>query len=148
MHVVLSICLTVAVVVCGGRSSAQAPQVVPPPRPSKLYTDEEIRKLAKHDIDKVTNRDEALLGTPWLDVVPAGESHPRAKVFKALGLDDTCVRDFRHSQADFVIFLYWQVSPSYDICCMSATNDRNNDGLALTDPQRKVYGIRLVKRVK
>jgi len=148
MHVVLSICLTAGVVVCGGQSSAQPPQVAPPPRPSKLYTDEEIRRLAKHDIDKVTGRDDALLGTPCLDVVPAGESHPRAKVFKALGIDDARVRDFRHSQVDFVIFLYWQVSPSYEICCMTAANDRNNDELALTDPQRTVYGIRFVKRVK
>ena len=148
MHVVLSTCLAVMIVACGGRPSAQAPPLAPAPRPSKLYTDEEIRKLAKHDIDKVTGRDEALLGTPWLDVVPAGESHPRAEVFKVLGIDDARVRDFRHSEVDFVIFLYWQVSPSYDICCMSATKDRNNGGLALTDPQRKVYGIRLVKRVK
>jgi hypothetical protein len=122
--------------------------VAPPPRPSKLYTDEEIRKLAKYDIDKVTGRNVALLKTPWLDVVPAGESHPRAKVFKALGIDDARVRDFRHTGMNHVIFLYWQVSPSYDICCMSATNDPNNDGLALTDAQRKVYGIRLVKRVR
>jgi hypothetical protein len=125
-----------------------AERSVPAPGPSKLYTDEEIRKPAKHDIDEVTGRDEALLGTPYLDVVPAGESSPRAKVFNALDIDDARIQDFRHSQVDFVIFLYWQVSPSYDICCMSATNDRSNDGLALTDPRRKVYGVRLIKRVK
>src|SRR5262245_25110872 len=128
MHFVLSICLTVTIVVCGSRSSTQAPQSAPAPGPSKLYTDEEIRKLAKHDIDKVTGKDEALLGTPCLDVVPAGESYPRAKVFKALNINDARIRDFRHSQVNFVIFLYWQVSPSYDICCMSATNDRSNYG--------------------
>src|SRR5262249_42914169 len=118
------------------------------PGPAKLYTDEEIRKLAKHDIDKVTGKDEALLKTPYLDVVPAGESYPRAKVFKALNIDETRIRDFRHSEVDFVVFLYWQGSPCYDICCMTATNDRGNDRLDLTDPQRKVYGIRLVKRTK
>ncbi len=42
-------------------------------------------------------------------------------------------------------FLRWQVSPSYDIVRMTAINDRLNAGLGMADPQRKVYGIRLVK---
>ena len=147
MRSVFSICLTLLILDCASRSFA-----LPAPEEAtwaaQLYTDEEIRKLAKHDIDKVTGKDEALLKTPYLDVVPAGESYPRAKVFKTLNIDEARIRDFRHSQVDFVVFLYWQVSPSYDICCMTASNDRGNDKLELTDPQRKVYGIRLVKRSK
>lgn len=130
----------------GDTRSAEAQK--PKPDPPKLYTDEEIRKLAKYDIDKASAGDRGLFGIPCLDVVPSGESHPRAKVFKALNIDDGRIRDFRHPQEDFVIFLTWQVSPSYDISCMSATNDRDNKGLELGDPKRKVYGIRLVKRSK
>ena len=147
MRFLLFICLTLSILLFASRLFAEPPKS-PPPGPAKLYTDEEIRKLAKHDIDKITGKDEQLLKTPYLDVVPAGESHPRAKVFKALNIDYARIRDFRHSQVDFVVFLYWQVSPSYDICCMTASNDRGNDKLELTDPQRKVYGIRLVKRTK
>lgn len=148
MHLLLSISLMVTILVSGSRTGAEAPQSAPAPRPSKLYTDEEIRKLTKQDIDKVTGKVEALLQTPSLDVVPVGMSYPRAQVFKALHIDDARIRDFRHSQRDFVILLYWQVSQSYDIFCMSGTNDPSNEGLALTDPQRRVYGIRLVKRAK
>src|SRR5688572_7350238 len=56
----------------------------PEPRPKTapkelgLYSDEEIRKLAEFDGDE----DEARL-----DVVPQGESYPRAKVFEALTID-------------------------------------------------------------
>jgi hypothetical protein len=127
---------------------AQSPQSKPGPGPARLYSDAEIRKLAKHDIDKETGGDKGLLGIPCLDVVPNGESYTRAKVFKALNLDDARLRDFRDFGKGNVVFLTWQVSPSYDICCMSATNDRENDGLTLTDPKRKVYGIRLLKRAK
>src|SRR5262249_19123274 len=126
MRFLMPIWVTVTIAILASRSSAEPPKS-PAPGPAKLYTDEEIRKLAKHDIDKVTGKDEALLKTPYLDVVPAGESYPRAKVFKALNIDETRIRDFRHSEVDFVVFLYWQVSPSYDICCMTATNDRGND---------------------
>ncbi len=124
------------------RSSDLAPRNDPALMLIGLYTDEEIRELAKFDIDKESG------DTPCLDVVPAGESYPRAKVFKTLNIDDARIRDFRHSGINFVDFLTWQVSPSYDICCMSANNDRENDGLEMTDPKRIVYGIRLVKRSK
>jgi RNA polymerase sigma factor (sigma-70 family) len=115
--------------------------------PVKLYTDEEIRKLAKHDIDKESAGGRDILGVPCLDVVPAGESHQRAKVFETLKIEDSRICDFRASEMMSVVFLTWRVSPSYDICCMSATNDRSNSKLELTDPKRKVYGIRLLKRV-
>jgi hypothetical protein len=115
---------------------------------NELYTDEEIRKLAKFDIDRVSGGDRGIFGIPCLEVVPAGESYPRAKVFQTLNLNDTRLRDFRQSGIMAVVFLTWQVSPSYDICCMTAINDSGNDGLELTDPKRKVYGIRLLSRSK
>src|SRR5262245_60726886 len=97
MRFVLSAPLSLLLLVCASWSSAQPPQPKPDHPPTKLYTDEEIRKLAKHDIDKVTGTGEDLLGTPILEVVPPGESYPRAKVFKALNLDDGRIQDFRHS---------------------------------------------------
>jgi hypothetical protein len=131
-----------------GLRSLIAQEPSPKSAPTALYSDQEIRKLAKHDIDKVGNPDRGLLGIPCLDVVPNGESYPRARVFAALKIEDHRVRDFRESGVNNVVFLTWQVSPSYDISCMTATNDPQNDGLEMTDPRRKVYGIRLVKRSK
>jgi len=140
-------CLYLAIITSGDVARAvQAQQ--PKPAPPKLYTDEEIRKLAKYDIDKEPSNERGLFGTPCLDVVPSGESYPRAKVFKSLNIDDSRIRDFRHPGKGNVVFLMWQVSPSYDISCMTATNDRDNTGLEMADPKRKVYGIRLVKRAK
>jgi hypothetical protein len=43
-------------------------------------------------------------------------------------------------------FLTRQVPPSRDISCTTAINDPDNDGFEMTDPRRKVYGIRPVKR--
>lgn len=130
------------------RPEGPAAQAASAPPPVSLYTDQEIRRLAQFDIDKESGNDRRLLDTPYLDVVPAGESRPRETVFKALGIDDGRVRDFRTSRVNSVAFLSWQVSPSYDIVCMTGTNDPGNDGLEMTDPRRKVYGIRLIRRPK
>lgn len=120
----------------------------PVPAQSKLYTDEEIRKLAKYDIDEWPSENKWLLGFPCLDVVPAGESYPRADVFKTLGIEDSRIQDFRCTGINWVVFLSWQVSPSYRISCMSGTNLPGFENLEMTDPKRKVYGIRLVKQTK
>jgi hypothetical protein len=116
--------------------------------PTRLYTDGEIRRLAGFDIDQVTRQARFLAAIPCLDVVPAGESRPRGEVFKALGIEDDRVRHFRSWVKNHVAFLEWQVSPSYDISCMTAINDPDNEGLSLTDPKRRVYGIRLLGRRK
>jgi hypothetical protein len=125
------------------RRASAADPVQPP---TGLYTDEEIRKLAPFDIDKESGGGRGLLDIPFIDVVPEGESYPRSKVFKTLNIDEARIRDFRQAAINLVVFLTWQVSPSYDICCMTAINDPDNDGLQLTDPRRKVYGVRFVKR--
>jgi hypothetical protein len=129
-------------------AASSEPAVSPTRPPNGLYTDEEIRKLAKFDIDKVSGGDLGIFGLPCLDVVPKGESYPRSKVFMTLKIDDTRIRDCREEGINSVVFLTWQVSPSYDISCMTAINDGENEGLEMTDPRRKVYGIRLVKRSK
>ena len=126
-----------------------SPWPAPPrwPAPTAdLYTDEEIQKLAKFDIEG--GLAPFILDIPCLDVVPDGESYPREKVFKMLKIDDKRIRDFRQTGCMAVVFLAWQVSPSFDICCMTAINDQENDGVGMIDPNRKVYGIRLIKRRK
>jgi len=42
--------------------------------------------------------------------------------------------------------LAWQVSPSYDIIFVTATNEPDNNGMKFTDSKRKIYGIWLVER--
>jgi hypothetical protein len=118
----------------------------PEPSTTGLYKDDEIRKLAKFEIDKEADRSGGVFHIPCLDVVPHGTSLPRSEVFSRLNIDDSRICHFRQHFEDFVEFLTWQVSPSYDICCMSALNDPDNNGLEMTDPKRKVYGIRLIKR--
>jgi hypothetical protein len=142
---VLLICLASGCCRTSSDPASPAPPVELAPIPKGLYTDDEIRKLADFDIDKESDNARALFDIRCLDVVPNGKSYPRAKVFKMLNLDDARLRGFWSSGFDFVDFLTWQVSPSYDICCMTAINDPENDDLELTDPKRKVYGIRLLK---
>jgi hypothetical protein len=117
------------------------------PSTTGLYRDDEIRRLAgSKKIEKYNEHGQGFFGIPCLDVVPSGSSLPRSAVFEKLHIDESRIQDFREWGEDNVVFLIWQLSPSYDICCMTATNDSGNDGLAMTDPKREVYGIRLVKR--
>ncbi|QEG22290.1 hypothetical protein [Mariniblastus fucicola] len=108
---------------------------------ANLHSDAFVESLTQHDIKALHGEIDS--NNPILDVVPAGESHPRADVFRKLKLDESKLSNFRTSGMNMVDFLTWQVSPSYDITCMSANNDHENNGLEMTDPNRKVYGIRL-----
>lgn len=47
---------------------------------------------------------------------------------------------------DYVVYIAWKASPSYDICCMSAINDPLNNNIGLKEPRRRVYGIRILRR--
>jgi hypothetical protein len=108
--------------------------------PDGVYSDAEIRALAVHDIDQTSRSAKHVLDVACLAVVPSGESRPRGEVFRTLGLDDRRLRDFRLGSSENVDFLWWRVSPSYDIVCMTAANDPANNGLGGADPKRKVYG--------
>jgi hypothetical protein len=110
-----------------------------------LYTDDDVRKLLTFDIDAVP-QNAGRFDYPCLNVVPAGESYPREKVFKELRLDEKRLRDRRSSGMMAVVFLEWQISPSYDLSCMTAINDPENAWRGLWDSTRKVYGIRILKR--
>ena len=111
-----------------------------------LYTDAEIRKLAPFDIERCTGSGISAISDPVLAVVPAGATRPRKEVFAALGLDEARVRDFRSAGINMVEFLTWQVSPSYDLSCMTSVHGDDRRVAALTDPSRAVYGVRLHKR--
>lgn len=110
---------------------------------AKLYTDEQIRKLSPVEIGEQGKLNYLrILDHPCLEVVPAGETQPRKQVFQKLGIEDSHLQDFRHWPCDKIEFLLWQVSPSYDICCMANFYPREDHD----NPERKVYGIRLLKR--
>lgn len=119
-----------------------------PDRPGDgLHSDAAIRALAGADAPRPAPGGASdYLRLPYLEVVPPGKSRPRAEVFRELGLDEGRTRDRRDTPIDNVVFLAWQVSPSYDLVCMSATNDPANDMLDPFDPSRKVYGVRIVLR--
>ncbi|MHC5054078.1 MAG: hypothetical protein ACYTKD_05095 [Planctomycetota bacterium] len=119
-----------------------------PPRPTEEpssaahpHTDAQIRRLAHYDIDATCV---GILGLPSLGVVPLGETWTRKDVFQELGIEEARLRDRRQWQESDIKFLRWQVSPSYDIVCVTATDDPANEGLDVFDPERMVYGIRLV----
>lgn len=114
---------------------------------AELHSDEQIQELATFDIDQISNTG-SILRAPTLDVVPAGETLTRAEVFEALNLNENLVNRFRHEQQNRVIFLTWQVSPSYDISLMTGVRDPKNANLELTDSKRRVYGVRLLPTKK
>jgi hypothetical protein len=116
--------------------------------PDRLHTDDDIQRVAPHDIAAATESARSLLDVPWLDVVPAGSTRPRREVFQVLGLDDSRVREFRTTPIDHVVFLRWQVSPSYDVVCMTGSDDWEPCALSLADPERPVYGVRFVSRAE
>ena len=159
----LSLCLLILTLGCTRTETGPAPResIVPVPagvlriepdpptvmiRGDGLYRDEQIRGLTKDDIAAHKQSGMDVIGLPILSVVTAGETKPRSQVFRELGLDESRVRDFRQVGVNMTAFLTWQVSPSYDISCMTATNDGVVTEAALKDPARKVYGVRLLKR--
>ncbi len=116
----------------------------PETAPEGLHADDTIRRLAPYDIAAASSSARSVLDVPRLDVVPG----PRREVFQALGLDDRRVRDFQTSAVHRVVFLRWQVSPSYDVVCMTAGDDREPGAAPLDDPERPVSGVRIVSRAE
>jgi hypothetical protein len=106
---------------------------------SRPYTDAEIEAaIANHAIETPDGFDSQ--GSVFL-VVPIGTSMPRGKVFDALGIKDSRIGNFYYYEAGHDVTMRWRVSPSYEIQCISATNDQENDGFDYVDSRRKVYGV-------
>ena len=108
---------------------------------SGLYSDEFAERLAKGRIG-VSKLGYDFLDQPHLDVVTAGSTERRI-VFEQLGISEDRLQNFRTSTYGHVEFLAWKISPSYELSCMSGARD----SLAFEDPARKVYGVRIIKRL-
>jgi hypothetical protein len=76
-----------------------------------------------------------------LDVVPSGETRPLTEMLKLLGVDPARLREPRFHGANNTFSLAWQISPSYDLVCMTNFSDPD-----LFDSQREVYGVQVIKR--
>ena len=109
----------------------------PPPSVSGLYTDGEalgvIERWSAHHPG-----DETLL-----QVVPFGTEAPLSTVFGALGFDLGRLGTPTEMGANNVVFLTWQLSPTYQLSCMTNVDDPENSGAGYTDPKRPLYGIRI-----
>ncbi|HJZ93954.1 MAG TPA: hypothetical protein VKE40_23975 [Gemmataceae bacterium] len=129
------------------RAEVGAAPRLPPGPDGGLHSDAAIRALAGADEPiRAADGVDDYLKLPCLSVVRPGQSRPRAEVFADLGLDEGRMRGRREEAVDKVIFLVWQVSPSYDLVCMTGSKGRANAGLDPFDPERLVYGVRIVRR--
>lgn len=106
-----------------------------------LYDDAEVSYLElNHTVDASENESVNYL------VVPEGKTMARSVVFKTLGIEEHRLKDFRAYGANHDLTLSWQISPTFDLVCVSATNDPRNDGLLPSDPNRQVGGVRFRDR--
>ena len=100
---------------------------------------------------------------PHLDIVPAGQTKSRKEVFNELGLNDDQIDNLEYDIAGRVLFLSWQISPTYFISCMTGYQrefsddeiDRllsgeldDDDSLRdkMSAPDRMIYGVRILSR--
>jgi hypothetical protein len=113
----------------------------PPTRPGGgLYADDEARRL----IDGWgLNADPERC---HLGVVPGGEAAPLGDVLGELGLDLNRLGALQVGGVDHVYFLTWQLSPSYDLCCVAPKMDLRQRRLEFEDPRHLVYAFQIVKR--
>jgi hypothetical protein len=110
-------------------------------RPPKLYRDEEIVHLMRYNSHYIVDTS---VNPPRLLVVPEGKSMPLSQVFKTLRIDPSRLTDFQHRQYNRSITLSWQLSPSYDLSCI--TTDDDDDALAFDDPKRNIYNVIIHER--
>lgn len=110
---------------------------------TNLHQDEAIEALVSFDISE-SSLNKSIFQVPILDVVPAGQTKTRSEVFKALGLEETHIDEYRRKNSGHVEFLSWRVSPSYRISMMTGTRTSDDPKVELADPQRQVYGVRII----
>ncbi len=119
-----------------------------------MRSDKEIlQPLVPFDIDALKGTDE-IRSLP-LEIVPSGTTKARGEVFRLLGIEESRVRDFRVGIVSFrelVAFMAWQVSPSYDLVCMTAIEKEDRDVkdapilARFKSAEREVYGVSLMRR--
>lgn len=122
----------------------------PHPRPQipeiSLYRDDEVQRI----VEKWSARDPA--DKSLLRLAPVGKSAPLQTVFGSLELDPARlgkpIEIEIKTELDQLVFLKWQLSPSFELSCLTANNDPKNKSVGYTDPQRLLYGIRIGTRVR
>ncbi len=116
-----------------------------PPSPTRpgggLYADTEARRLLERCGAEASPR-----GGTYLRVVPDGEAAPLGDVLWELGLDLNRLGALETNGVDHVYFLTWQLSPSYDLSCMSPKMGLRRRRLEYEDPRRPVYAFQIVRR--
>jgi hypothetical protein len=103
--------------------------------------DSKIRRLA--DLDQELQDKKGLMKIRILKVVVTGENKPLEEVLKALNLPSLNLGKPQQSAINHVTFLRWQISPSYDLVCM--TNALNEPVGDTPHQRRPVYGVRFIK---
>jgi hypothetical protein len=99
------------------------------------------------DVLKLTQGKRFEDGAVTLDVVPDGESgYPREDVYKALGIEESRLKDKRIAGGGFVVYRIWQLSPSYDIMYGIAMNDKSQRDVDVDSPKRKIGGVTILRR--
>ena len=105
---------------------------------SGLYTDSAIAAaIAKHAVEDP----ERLPSEAKYLVVPNGSTMTRREVFDTLQLDESRTIELPWDGWNSVRYLRWQVSPNYEIECMTADNDSDNAGLDFRDSGAGSTGV-------
>jgi hypothetical protein len=127
-------------------TSAPAPR----PKPAKkLYSDEQVRAAVRYDLARLRPGE----SSPYLSVVPDGETRPLGEVLKALGFEAARLQEPRVHMFNFSTALYWRVSPSYYLECH--LDEIPDDLFDLKDPEipddlfdlkNTVYKVQISKR--
>jgi hypothetical protein len=106
-----------------------------------FYSDKEIQKMVPYDIEQATKTADDLFDIPCHPIVPSGWMR-REVVFQHLGISENRLGQFRSRWSGKIIFLSWQVSPSFSVSCMTAISPELVDPSSFAHPAQDVYGIR------
>jgi len=109
-------------------------------RTPKLYRDEEIETLRHYNSRYAVDPE---VDPPRLLVVPEGTTMPFSQVMKKMGIDPNRLTDLRTAQYNRSISLLWQISPRYDLRCLT---DDEDDALAFDDPKREIGFVQILDR--
>ncbi len=110
-----------------------------------LYSDAEVREILRiHAVDFASEETSRV----DLHVVPNGEAMRRQAAFEKLGVEEVRLGHRTWTAVMHVACLSWRLSPSYDLVCMTATNEESKplDENRLFQPDRSVYGFSLRRR--
>jgi hypothetical protein len=99
---------------------------------NNLYPDEFVAKWERDPND-----------SRRLQVVPRGEALPRGIVFQRLDIHESRLKNAGEARVNSVRTLWWQVSRSYYLECLSTTNGADGE-LPPFDPRKSVSDFRVL----